>query len=45
MSLQELAEPLIILTELAGKHDARGIKKLLAEMMPTYTPKETGSIL
>ncbi len=44
-SLQDLAEPLARLAELAGKHDARGIKMLLSEMMPNYTPKETGSIL
>jgi FlaA1/EpsC-like NDP-sugar epimerase len=44
-SLQELAGPLLKLEELAGKHDARGIKNILSEMMPTYTPKETESIL
>jgi FlaA1/EpsC-like NDP-sugar epimerase len=41
----DLAEPLARLAELAEKLDAAGIKKLLGELMPDYSPRDIEAIL
>jgi len=41
----DLMEPLARLEKLAEKFDAHGIKKLLGEIMPDYSPRDTDAIL
>ena len=44
-SLQELEGPLARLKESAQQHDAPGIKQILQEVVPEYTPKEVVAVL
>lgn len=44
-SLQELEGPLARLKEFAQQHDAPGIKQILQEVVPEYTPKEVVAVL
>jgi len=44
-SLEELENPLARLKEYARQHDAAGIKQVLHEVVPEYTPKEVVAVL
>jgi len=43
-AMQDLEEPLTRLTRLARDHDGQGIKALLQEMVPEYTPQAAAAI-
>ncbi|MBU0482344.1 MAG: polysaccharide biosynthesis protein [Proteobacteria bacterium] len=43
--MQDLADPLYRLEQLASEHDGPGIKKILKEVIPEYTPKDSPAVL
>jgi hypothetical protein len=44
-NFKDLEEPLTRLQKLAEQHDGEGIKKILKEMIPEYTPRKTGAVI